>query len=72
MEILFATTATKCSKADPQRRRRDIFVETKPNSESSPVRGDIFGKSIVEPFEDVSLVVFHAEVFQQCGVFIAK
>ena len=43
MLISFAFIASTFSKAEAQRRRRDIFVENQPRRNSSPVRGDIFG-----------------------------
>ena len=55
-----------------QRRRRDIFVETRPKQILSSVRSGIFGKSILAEFENISRVVIHAKILQQSDIFFAE
>jgi hypothetical protein len=55
-----------------QRRRREIFVEYQPQRKSKLRRSGIFGKSFLAGFENVSRVVFHAELFQQLDVFLPE
>ena len=57
------------SRPEPQRRRRDIFVETKAKTNLQPHEGGIFRESFVERFENVSRFVFPAEYLQQLFVF---
>ena len=62
----------RCGWANAQRRRREIFVETKTRQTHSPVRGGIVRNSFARGFEYVSRIKFHTEMLQQFPGFIPK
>ena len=53
-------------------RRAAILVESQSHKKTSPVRGGIFRPSFLAGFENISRVVFHAELLQQRNVFLAE